>query len=142
MKLLPLLKYFLALLSLGLIIGWGFSLVYEFGYFHRTFHPQPMVRGYVGCGSGSLHYSVAPYLFDRRGFVSNELRGNFDFRRAVGTFYHQRRPWFIGSVPICCVLTVLLPLAIGLWNRFRFSFWMYVAWTGLIAAQVAWFGAG
>jgi hypothetical protein len=37
------------------------------------------------------------------------------------------------------ILTVLLPLAIGCRNRFRFPLWSYFAWTALAAAEFAYY---
>lgn len=143
-RFLLLLKYFLAALSLALIVCWAYSVKYEFGYVHRTLHPNPMVRGYFGFANGTVGYSLYPILKifpEDFGFQSKRIWRPLDVGQVLGGFAYQRQPWFVASVPICCVLTVLLPLTIGAWCRFRFQLWMYFAWTALIAAQAAYFSA-
>ncbi|QDU31912.1 hypothetical protein ETAA8_70740 [Anatilimnocola aggregata] len=142
MRLLYPLKYVPAIVSCLLLILWCVSLVAEVGYFHRTLRHGPRVRGYLGFARGSLVYSIYPYLElipQDGGLVAQRLPGPINLRRSLGYFQYQRHPWLVTAIPICWVLTALLPLAIGPWYRYRFASWMYFAWTALIAGQAAYF---
>jgi hypothetical protein len=44
-------------------------------------------------------------------------------------------------IPISCFITLLLPLAIGPFIRYRFRLWMWLAYTALIAAECAYYAA-
>jgi hypothetical protein len=43
------------------------------------------------------------------------------------------------SIPIIALATALLPLAIGLFISFRFRLWQYVAYTALVAVELAYY---
>jgi hypothetical protein len=54
---------------------------------------------------------------------------------------HFRPDGLIGDVvvPISLISTALLPLAIGTFNAFRFRLWHYLAYTALVAAELAYY---
>jgi hypothetical protein len=61
----------------------------------------------------------------------------------LGSYMLGRSVWFppvdIVELPIPALLTVLFPLAIGPFTRFRFPLWSYFAWTALVAAELAYY---
>lgn len=50
----------------------------------------------------------------------------------------ERSPgWLV--IPITCLLTVLYPFAIGPFLSFRFRLWHYLAFTALVAIELAYY---
>ena len=53
--------------------------------------------------------------------------------------------WWFVSIPrplalvVCCLITVILPPAVGWVCRYRYRLWHYFAWITLIAAELALF---
>lgn len=60
---------------------------------------------------------------------------------ATGIFNIQsQQAGTVFAVPIPCVITALLPLAVGAFTRFQFSIRMWLAWSALIGIQCAYYG--
>jgi hypothetical protein len=66
-------------------------------------------------------------------------------KSGLGEIDYSARPpgwpsfnWLV-ACPIAVVLTLLAPLAVGTFNRFRFPLWMWFAWTALIASECAFY---
>jgi hypothetical protein len=141
------LKYTPAAATAILVVAWAMSLYTEF------WMDIPAVgtgRYISGCESGSWYF----------GFNNLELRAPgtnaFDFYThrnesstsgGLGRFeadrsYHPDgttlyRWWF--DVPILCLLTANLPLTSGFLIAFRFRLWHYLAYTALIAVELAYY---
>jgi hypothetical protein len=54
-------------------------------------------------------------------------------------FCIPERPWEVVYIPIPLLLSLLFPLALGPFVRFRFPLWSYFAWTALLAAELAYY---
>ena len=57
--------------------------------------------------------------------------GSFDFG------FREGYRWV--RVPIPCLLAALLPIAVGSFTRFRFRLWHYLAYTALVAVELAYY---
>lgn len=58
----------------------------------------------------------------------------------IGRFHLSRTAfWQTVILPAPVLLPVLLPIAIGCLVQFRFPLWSWFAWTGLIAAELAYY---
>lgn len=136
------LRYLPVVLFSLFALGWIVSLSSEAGFFHRVPTRNATYRGYLSVQNGSLGYSIYPYVqavSQNEGFVRETIPGPFHLKNALGDFRWQRRPWVITSVPFCWLITALLPLTIGVFNRYRFRPWMIAAWLAMIAGQGLYF---
>jgi hypothetical protein len=43
------------------------------------------------------------------------------------------------ALPIPVMLTLVIPLSVAPFTRFRFPLWSYFAWTALVAAELAYY---
>jgi hypothetical protein len=133
------LKYTPAVVMGLLVVAWAFT---SMRYFSFVF-PLPSPRGSIELGftEGTIwacHYrgvsitpdlSVEPYP---RPLSSNP------WKTMLGDFYlhpNNRRLY----LPIAFVITAILPLAVGPFIAFRFRLWHYLAYTALVALELAYY---
>jgi hypothetical protein len=58
----------------------------------------------------------------------------------LGTLGYSRLEFLtITSVPVLLIVTILFPLAIGPFISFRFRLWHYLAYTALVAVELAYY---
>jgi hypothetical protein len=130
-----------------LALAWSISV---FSWMGAAFPPWEtegqfhigIARGNVGIGfrtpitTAGIHWDRGPWVFDRQ-FVFGYFDNTWDYDSndlgATRLVYGQ------ADCPICCIITLLLPLAVGPFARFRFRLWMLLAWTAIIAAECAYF---
>jgi hypothetical protein len=141
---LAILKYVPAVLCGLLVVAWFAGGFVELGFAFTC--PRPWSSRFnrvVVIGGGSIQWD---YRDRSEGFFMDEL-GQLDKRDALLRFggrfeFHQYQgdsyP-YDASIPISWIVTGLLPLSVGILNRFRFPLWSYFAWTALVAAELAYY---
>jgi hypothetical protein len=143
-RLAALLKYATISLIALLLLAWIAGLfVRNCGvrlYLHRN--QGKSGQGMLWFGSGKVGFTHLAYVFDDVPYVVVQRKQPLQLSDATGFFHIQSSGHgFVLAVPICCVLTALLPLAIGSFTRFQFSIRMWMAWTALIGIQCAYFAS-
>ena len=93
-----------------------------------TFH-----RGSASVGQLASKRQLPPIFFERRTAPSS-------LADTLGVFAADRPPLFRHAlVPIAMLLAGLLPLAVGPFVSFRFRLWHYLAYTALVALELAFY---
>jgi hypothetical protein len=68
------------------------------------------------------------------------LFGQFDWRYCVGSCHAN---WAAGDLhvmlPQLCLITAVTPLAVGPFLSYRFRLWHYLAYTALVALELAYY---
>lgn len=134
------LKYVPAVVLGLLVVAWVASIYVDYW----LDIPAINVGHYVlGVESGSLYFGFNDHPFplgfytQRDEFFTTVGFGRFACaldRHPDGSIY---RWWF--DCPIACAATALLPLAIGPFVSFRFRLWHYLAYTALVAVELAYY---
>jgi hypothetical protein len=137
------LKYTPAVMVGLLLIVWVGSVGREFGL-----DASLPVRGRVIIGSENgtcyvgynhmaftrvYYYSAEHPLLTRTSQGFGRLKANLEFH-SDGRLW---RWWF--DVPIAFLVSICLPLAIGPFISFRFRLWHYLAYTALVAVELAYY---
>jgi hypothetical protein len=73
--------------------------------------------------------SIAGHSFPRQKWLG-------DFLLARGVLFP---PINEAALPIPVMLTLVIPLSVAPFTRFRFPLWSYFAWTALLAAELAYY---
>ena len=87
---------------------------------------------------GSIMYHHFPEYQMGRQWIFNR-NPNLYFRSSFGSLYAVSEPFPQLHVPIPLLITLVLPLAIGPFIRFRFRLWHYLAYTALVAVELAYY---
>ncbi len=134
------LKYLPAILCDLLVVAWVASWFFGMGFIF----PQGTRQIEILIGGGSIVVWETQGEVYPNGFWRKALeKPNSEWRDRLGQF--RRSGWdsiygyAVTSFPVPALVTLLLPLAIGCLNRFRFPLWSWFASTGLIAAELAFY---
>jgi len=134
------LKYTPALALVALISAWFASIYVDFWLDIPAIH---FGHYKVGAESGSLYLGFNDHSFpmgfytQRDEFFTTAGLGRFACaleRHQDGSLY---RCWY--DCPIAFIATAILPLAIGPFLSFRFRLWHYLAYTALVAVELAYY---
>jgi hypothetical protein len=107
-------------------------------YLYRN--PTEAGQGYLWFGNGTVGFTHMAYFLDDNPFLWIPRAQPLRATNITGDFnIHTVRNNFVCAIPICCLITALLPLAVGAFTRFQFSIRMWIGWTAIIAVQLAYF---
>jgi hypothetical protein len=141
------LKYVPAVLCGLLVVAWPVSWFVAAGVSYRF-------------GNGQVNLEIwgshLDYVYNRTKQPQTRLSAEWtkpllDRRYLLGHLTHVATPphnQFVGGrvyfrrgifLPLPLLITVLLPLSIAPFTRFRFPLWSYFAWTALLAAELAYY---
>ena len=139
----PVLNFLIPALVIGLIVGW---VVSWFGLYAVSFNrPGSTSLFSVGAHSGTLFVNEqrSPGYrgrlhknFDKDRLELADVRGKLD---AHWFLQGGRSDYWQIEIPFPLPLTCLVPLVIGSLYRFRLRLWHWFVFTGLIAAQLAYY---
>jgi hypothetical protein len=135
------LKYTSAVVFGLLVVAWVVSLIVRLGVF------QPIGKVQVSCGIGHGTCSFGVKDFDPDflvGWSSYPAVPSMGILYVLGSAsYFTSFPdgeWtYAANIPIPLLLTAVLPLAIGPLISFRFRLSHYLAYTALVAAELAYY---
>ena len=130
-------------LLLGLMV-----LVWIVGWFGAATHRLTWGKYdvFLGCGGGGFTFGCVQ-TGKIGGFTSGSSARwyrNYDWHRVFGRIHFDTRRWQeIGYLhiqsPSLCLMTLVLPLAVGPLTAFRFRLWHYLAYTTVVSLQLAYF---
>jgi hypothetical protein len=146
------LKYTPAVVLGLLVVAWVVSRFGMFGWSLRPTYNQDVIRFY-GVAEGSLHVSHHNYgKFQQdtgwywlggcgRSVIAPFPGSETTYVRIPGPYHPEGRGavGVIVRIPIPLLLTAILPLAIGPFVSFRFRLWHYLAYTALVAVELAYY---
>ena len=130
------LKYTPAVVMVLLVVVWVGSVSRSFGISVNT----PAARILLGCERGTLEVSWVPELVPDPWYIWAEEP--IPESALVGSMlYGITGNGTLSSVglPVPLLLSALLPLAIGPFLSFRFRLWHYLAYTALVAIELAYY---
>jgi hypothetical protein len=132
---LAILKYLPAVLCGLLVVAWGLSIL-----------RMIMVVGLGDDGQSELVWTAGTFGLvwepNNSKTFGVEVHRNPGIGSPLGFFaLGQDGHYFVivFASPICFLVTVILPLAVAPFTRFRFPLWSYFAWTALLAAELAYY---
>jgi hypothetical protein len=137
------LKYMPAVVLGLLVVAWVVSWFAYTGRWTRFENRHLEVE--VSISDGSFVFLYLPNISHTDPscwfLIRNEVRSH---ETVVGTlsgrlYYAQTTEHAFGEVPIPLAITPCFPLAIGPFLSFRFRLWHYLAYTALIALEIAYY---
>lgn len=132
------LKYTPAVVTGLLVVAWLASLVSQFGMIAPS--PDGWGQIFFGCADGAVAFQSSGSVFEAGPFLhfaSPEFYlGSFD---AHWDGWIHPVPNCGLKLPILAVVMALTPLAIGPFISFRFRLWHYLAYTALVAVELAYY---
>jgi hypothetical protein len=136
------LKYAPAVVMGLLVVAWVVSLVAMFGGNYRYGNCEiggGVTRGTIGGGVGSAQPNFPDgwswALHPRKPSTFREVAGQL----LVYTELPQFRWCCALYLPFLLLITLITPLAIGPFISFRFRLWHYLAYTALVAVELAYY---
>jgi hypothetical protein len=135
------LKYTPAVVMGLLIVAWGVSLCVRVGF------ALDIASAHVSCGVGHATLSFGAHELDPGQppeWAAYPAVPSLGARYVLGSaILHTSLPgrqWLYGlNLPIPLLITATLPLAIGPFLSFRFRLWHYLAYTALVALELAYY---
>jgi hypothetical protein len=136
-------QYVLILLVVMLLLAWALGLfISNCGvrlYLYQNANSDG--QGVLWFGDGKVGFTHLAYVYDDVPYHVIYRKQPLRFVDATGMFNIQsHQKGTVVAVPISCVITALLPLAVGAFTRFQFSIRMWFVWSALIAVQCAYYG--
>lgn len=133
------LKYTPAVTLALLVVAWAFSYLglYVLRFSSLRYGHSVAVAGH----QGTLIVQLNDSNTDRRGVDWNWMHnpGFSPGRFSWGEFQLLGYSTFQAEAPFACLLVVMLPLAVGPFISFRFRLWHYLAYTALVAVELAYY---
>jgi hypothetical protein len=144
------LKYVPAVLCGLLVVAWVVSLFFSISTCVSLPAGRESALASWEVRRGDINFQfvagrIEDSYIDLRWLGEADLEDSWLGRLEAGraTYPALQRPTAIRAswlyLPIGVLLTLLLPLAIGIICGFRFPLWSYFAWTALIAAELAYY---
>jgi hypothetical protein len=135
------LKYAPAVVMGLLVLAWAASLPRVAGYSYAR--PADAFDWRISPGTVSLAwFSLQGKRQPSYGYHRYHGWERLDIRKAAGRFEAKSRsnPEYIHfHLPIPLILSLVLPLAVGPFISFRFRLWHYLAYTALVAVELAYY---
>jgi hypothetical protein len=103
------------------------------------FHPPANPTLIVALSAGRLCISVHPGANSNQDWFSHGQFYKLNLRNTLGWIELHFKQVTEVFVPIPLLITALLPLAIGPFISFRFRLWHYLAYTALVAVELAYY---
>jgi hypothetical protein len=135
------LKYAPAVVMWLLVIGWVVSCFRSVGVV-VTFPNKWEMIFFVSCGNAGLVYEFPRYPSDSL-FLVHSRFWDLSLWRLLGSpqliWSPQGGKLYLIQVPFAALLTAGLPFTIGPVLSFRFRLWHYLAYTALVAVELAYY---
>jgi hypothetical protein len=137
------LKYAPTVVMWLLVVAWVTSLVGTYSLAFKL--PSGKLMYTVGGSEGSLGGAFDSARWQERGWYWHRRSEPLNTQSLLGRFTAHRlykqtfgNYWYVG-LPFSAPIKALAPLAIGPFISFRFRVWQYLAYTALVAVQLAYY---
>jgi hypothetical protein len=132
------LKYTPAVVLGLLVVAWVVSWFCQFGIIKGAGRFPRFQVTFVG---GSLHTVIGDTFIEPRVFLIAPRYWDFELRNLIGSLrFDDRTPVHVAvEIPMGVILTALTPLALSPFLSFRFRLWHYLAYSALVAVELAYY---